>query len=107
MGSRVKILVDTPEALWGLLDSKQPLAAARRLRAAVLVHARFRAERARSLARQFPLLRNRWAATESKQRDILACANSMLQSTARIDKVSLFTPEREVTGEAPKHNYVL
>lgn len=83
----MKFLVDTPEALWGLLDSKQPLVAARRLRAAMLVHTRLRAERARALSRQFPLLRNRWAATTSKQRDILACANDMLQSTNRMDKV--------------------
>lgn len=88
----MKFLVDTPEALWGLLDSGQPLVAARRLRAAVLVHARLHAERPRALARQFPLLRQRWAATEGKQRDILACANSLLQSTTRIDKVPFYFP---------------
>jgi hypothetical protein len=92
IGSRVKFLVDTPEALWGLLDSKQPLVAARRLRAALLVHTRLREERAQALTRQFPLLRNRWAAATSKQQDILSCANDMLRTTARIDKVGLWLP---------------
>ena len=87
IGSRVKFLVDTPEALWGLLDSKQPLVAARRLRAAMLVHTRLTEARSRALSRQFPLLRARWSTTTSKQRDILSCANDILQTATRIDKV--------------------
>jgi hypothetical protein len=91
IGSRVKFLVDTPESLWGLLDSRQPLVAARRLRGAMLVHEKLQAERPQTLARQFPLLRNRWAAADGKRQDILACADDVLRTTTRLDKVRLDT----------------
>lgn len=88
IGSRVKFLVDTPEALWGQLDSKQPLVAARRFRAAVLVHNALTTACPDVLRRQFPLLRNQWAAIDVKRTDILFSANTMLQDASTLPQVT-------------------
>ncbi len=70
MGSRVKYLVDTPELIWGCLDAKRYLDAARRYLRAEHVHdllqpaagsasASLGGTAAGVLAR-FPLLRHHW-----------------------------------------------
>ena len=83
----MKFLVDTPEALWGQLDSRQPLVAARRFRAAMLVHEALERTCPEALRRQFPLLRNKWASIEGKRGDILATANAMLREAATLPQV--------------------
>lgn len=91
IGSRVKFLVDTPEALWGQLDSGQPLVAARRFRAAELVHEALTTACPEALQRQFPLLRNNWAAIESKRPDILDAANASLREASALPQVLLLS----------------
>eukprot|EP00892_Ulva_mutabilis_P009475 jgi/Ulvmu1/68/UM001_0071.1 len=88
IGSRVKFLVDTPEALWGQLDSKQPLVAARRFRAAALVHGALTKACPDVLRRQFPLLRNQWAAVDGKRADILASADAMLRESSTLPQMA-------------------
>lgn len=60
VGSRIKYLVDTPELIWGCLDSKQYLEAARRYLRAEQVHAQLKANFDPSVLAKFPLLRHHW-----------------------------------------------
>ena len=85
--------MDTPEALWGQLDSRQPLVAARRFRAATLVHEALLRACPEALQRQFPLLRNKWTAIEAKRADILAAANALLRETSTLPEVRLSTSD--------------
>lgn len=63
--------------------------AGRRFRAATLVHEALLRACPEALERQFPLLRNKWAAIEAKRPDILAAANTMLRETAPLPEVRL------------------
>ena len=60
MGSRVKYLVDTPELIWGCLDGRQHLEAARRYLRAELVHDLLLASFPPAVLHKFPLLRHHW-----------------------------------------------
>lgn len=65
LGGRVKYLVDTPEIIWGCLDAREFLAAARRLLRASFVHAALMAGPQRSLVdRRFPLIAHLWLNAE-------------------------------------------
>jgi conserved oligomeric Golgi complex subunit 1 len=87
IGSRVKFLIDTPEAIWGLLDAQQALAAARRFLCAECVHKCLRAAGGRTLARQFPLLRGQWGAVAAKRGDIGARARALLEGKHSVEEV--------------------
>ena len=61
LGSRVKYLVDTPELIWGCLDTREFLAAAQRLaRAAVVRQCLMASGRRSSVERRFPLIGHLW-----------------------------------------------
>jgi hypothetical protein len=60
VGGRIKYLVDTPETLWGCLDSGSFLAAAHRFLRASLVYEALQGGDAASAMRQFPLVRTQW-----------------------------------------------
>jgi hypothetical protein len=87
----VKFLVDTPEAIWGLQDSSQPLAAARRYEAAGIVHRALSAARPDVVKRQFPVVQGTWTAIQSKKADILKGAEALLQAGAPVERVRAFS----------------
>lgn len=60
VGSRVKYLVDTPELIWGCLDARQHLDAARRYLRAELVHELLLRGFPPATLHKFPLLRHHW-----------------------------------------------
>ncbi|GAB4815087.1 hypothetical protein N2152v2_002133, partial [Parachlorella kessleri] len=59
LGSRVKYLLDTPETIWGCLDSKDYLEASRRYVRSAEVHRALTGHSKHILAR-FPLLQHQW-----------------------------------------------
>jgi hypothetical protein len=59
LGSRIKYLIDTPETIYGCLDSRDFLDAAQRYVRAAEVHRAFAASH-RHAAQRFPLLRHQW-----------------------------------------------
>ena len=59
IGSRIKYLIDSPETIYGCLDSKEFLSAAQRYVRATEVHKSFAAHSKHS-AKRFPLLRHHW-----------------------------------------------
>lgn len=66
LGSRVKYLVDTPELIWGCLDTREFLAAAQRLARASVVHSCLTAGSQRgALDRRFPLIGHLWPNVEN------------------------------------------
>ncbi|PRW61397.1 Conserved oligomeric Golgi complex subunit 1 [Chlorella sorokiniana] len=60
LGSRIKYLIDTPETIYGCLDSGDYLAAARRYVRAAEVHRVLTAGQAKHVAQRFPLLQHQW-----------------------------------------------
>lgn len=61
LGSRVKYLVDTPEIIWGCLDTREFLAAAHRLLRASEVHRLLLAgDQSATVERRFPLVAHLW-----------------------------------------------
>ena len=60
IGSRVKFLLDTPETIWGCLDSHDYLGAARRYVCAEEVHRTLSKGPGRGAAARFPLLAHQW-----------------------------------------------
>ncbi|GFH06717.1 component of oligomeric golgi complex 1 [Haematococcus lacustris] len=60
MGSRVRYLVDTPEMIWGCLDTQQHLDAARRFLRAQHVHQLLLDTYSRDQLARFPLLNHQW-----------------------------------------------
>ena len=87
IGTRVKYLVDTPEAVWGLLDSGDVLAAAHRFVGAACVRRRLAAARnQRVLRRQFPLLSQEESTCEQKRGEILAKASAGAASATDADQ---------------------
>lgn len=60
VGSRVKFILDTPEAIWGYLDGQQHLEAARRLLHVHKVHEHLQAAYSADLAAKFPLMSHQW-----------------------------------------------
>ena len=65
LGARVKYLVDTPELIWGCLDTREFLAAAHRLARAAVVHDCLMASSQRgTVERRFPLVGHMWPNVE-------------------------------------------
>jgi hypothetical protein len=64
IGSRVKYLVDTPEVIWGCLDSRRYLEAARRLLRAHQVHDMMLTSFPKEALSKFPLLTHQWPIVE-------------------------------------------
>ena len=65
LGSRVKYLVDTPELIWGCLDTREFLAAAQRLAQASVVHeCLMRSGQRATIERRFPLIGHLWPSIE-------------------------------------------
>ena len=65
LGSRVKYLVDTPELIWGCLDTREFLAAAQRLARASVVHeCLMRSSQRATIERRFPLIGHLWPSIE-------------------------------------------
>lgn len=60
LGSRVKYLIDTPETIWGCLDGKDYLEAARRYVRAGEVHRALGAAHPKAILHRFPLLQHQW-----------------------------------------------
>lgn len=60
IGSRIKYLIDSPETIYGFLDTGEFLQAAQRYVSAVEVHRYFTARHSKSTARRFPLLKHQW-----------------------------------------------
>ncbi len=61
LGSRIKYLVDTPEIIWGCLDTREFLAAAQRLLRASEVHRLLLAGSQRgTVERCFPVVAHLW-----------------------------------------------
>ena len=65
LGTRVKYLVDTPELIWGCLDTREFLAAAQRLARASVVHnCLMRSGQRAMVERRFPLIGHLWPNVE-------------------------------------------
>jgi hypothetical protein len=93
IGNRVKFLIDTPEAIWALLDRAQVLAAARRFLCAGCVRRHLEAAKChRVIKRQFKLLEHQGDAIEQKRHEILAAAEKVLQTSSDVAKVCTRTP---------------
>ncbi len=60
VGGRVRYLVDTPEVIWGFLDSQQHLSAAQRFLRSQLVHQQLHSKSSRAMLAKFPLLSHQW-----------------------------------------------
>lgn len=80
IGSRVKYLVDTPEVIWGCLDSRQHLEAARRYLRAKEVHKLLRSQFGSDLLAKFPLLAHQWPLIAKFNKQITDNALSLLSS---------------------------
>ncbi|CAL8464776.1 g4311 [Coccomyxa elongata] len=88
LGGRVKYLVDTPEIIWGCLDAREFLAAARRLLCASHVHAALMSGPPRPLLdRRFPLVAHLWPNVEKFRAQILELARQWLRSEAMLPPV--------------------
>jgi hypothetical protein len=60
VSGRMRYLVETPEVMWGHLDTSQHLAAARRFRRAHVVRGQLKQRFPRDLLARFPLLSHQW-----------------------------------------------
>ncbi|KAK9806237.1 hypothetical protein WJX72_006789 [[Myrmecia] bisecta] len=60
IGSRIKYLVDTPEMIWGCLDTKDYLEASHRFLRASEVHRMLFGAAGLDIHKRFPLLRHQW-----------------------------------------------
>lgn len=77
LGSRVKYLVDTPELIWGCLDTREFLAAAQRLARASVVHeCLMRSGQRATIERRFPLIGHLWPSVEKFRYPTLKSASN-------------------------------
>lgn len=60
IGGRIKYLVDTPEMIWGCLDTHSYLDAARRFMRAAEVHHQLQKHASAELKAMFPLIKRQW-----------------------------------------------
>ena len=60
IGGRIKYLVDTPEMIWGALDTRAYLEAARRFLRASAVHRMLTQHAGADLRSRFPLVHRQW-----------------------------------------------
>lgn len=89
IGSRIRYLVDTPEAVWGALDAGDLLGAARRHLRAACVHACLTRAEPRTLRARFPVLQAQWPVIRDQKGDVLARAHALLRCVppAPLDQV--------------------
>ncbi|KAK9864885.1 hypothetical protein WJX84_005968 [Apatococcus fuscideae] len=81
LGSRVRFLVDTPEAIWGALDAGNYLEATLRfLRASSLHEELTSGSRASAVAARFPLLRQQWPLVANFRVQIASRINQRLSA---------------------------
>jgi len=80
VGSRVKYLVDTPEMIWGCLDSQQYLEAARRYLRAEHVHALLGKSFPPDMLSKFPLLSHQWPLVHKFKKQIIDAVQASLTS---------------------------
>ncbi|GAX74233.1 hypothetical protein CEUSTIGMA_g1682.t1 [Chlamydomonas eustigma] len=85
VGSRVKYLIDTPEIIWGALDSSNYMEAARRLLRAHKVHALLSKSFSKEDLSRFPLLDHHWPLVEKFRKQILDSVHSVLASKAALN----------------------
>ena len=89
LGSRIKYLVDTPEAVWGYLDGDQPLAAARRHLRAECVFACLDYTQHPILKTRFPLLKSQYPAIHNQKADILQRVRDMLLMDVEVPPIKV------------------
>jgi hypothetical protein len=80
LGSRIKYLVDTPETIYGCLDSREFLAAARRYVRAAEVHRLLTAGQAKHVAQRFPLLQHQWPLVKKFRSQVYTASGAWLAS---------------------------
>lgn len=80
LGSRIKYLIDTPETIYGCLDSREHLAAARRYVRASEVHAVLTAGQVKHVAQRFPLLQHQWPLVKKFRPQVYNAAGAWLAS---------------------------
>jgi len=78
LGSRIKYLIDTPETIYGCLDSGDHLAAARRYVRAAEVHRALTAGQSRQVAQRFPLLQHQWPLVKKFRQQVYNSAGTWL-----------------------------
>lgn len=65
IGSRIKFLVDTPEKIWGHLDTHEYLEAARRILQATEVYRLLQQNSAPEIRSRFPLVQRQWPSIQN------------------------------------------
>lgn len=78
LGSRIKYLIDTPETIYGCLDAREHLAAARRYVRAAEVHAVLTAGQVKQVAQRFPLLQHQWPLVKKFRPQVYSAAGAWL-----------------------------
>ena len=71
MGSRIKFLVDTPEKIWGHLDTHEYLEAARRILQASEVHSSLQKSSAAEIKARFPVVNRQWPSINSFRSEVV------------------------------------
>mmetsp|Transcript_34672 Transcript_34672/g.87742 ORF Transcript_34672/g.87742 Transcript_34672/m.87742 type:complete len:1232 (-) Transcript_34672:139-3834(-) len=84
IGGRIRYLVDTPEMIWGCLDSKQHLGAARRYLRAEHVHSLLKTSFSSDILAKFPLLSHQWPLVEKFKKQISDAVSASLSSEAAL-----------------------
>ncbi|KAG1666478.1 hypothetical protein FOA52_004860 [Chlamydomonas sp. UWO 241] len=84
IGARVKYIVDTPEVIWGCLDSAQYLEAARRLLRAHTVRTLLLSSFPKDQLARFPLLAHHWPLVEKFRKQISDAVAALLSSEAAL-----------------------
>ncbi|KAL4423803.1 hypothetical protein ABPG75_001104 [Micractinium tetrahymenae] len=80
LGSRIKYLIDTPETIYGCLDGREHLAAARRYVRAAEVHRVLTVGQAKQVAQRFPLLQHQWPLVKKFRPQVYNAAGAWLAS---------------------------
>ncbi|KAG2492230.1 hypothetical protein HYH03_009474 [Edaphochlamys debaryana] len=78
VGSRVKYLVDTPELIWGGLDARRYLDAARRYLRAEQVHDLLSSSFSPAVLAKFPLLRHHWPTVTKFKKQVVDAVQAAL-----------------------------
>lgn len=84
VGKRVKYLVDTPEMIWGCLDSKQYLEAARRFLRAQEVHTLLKKLFSMEILSKFPLITHQWPLVLQFKSQLVGTVSSSLSTDANL-----------------------
>eukprot|EP00884_Botryococcus_braunii_P022018 jgi/Botrbrau1/84/Bobra.0022s0074.1 len=82
LGSRIKFLVDTPEMIWGALDTRAYLEAAQRYLQASEVHRLLHGVARAEVQSRFPLLAHLWPNVEKFRGQIMERVSTWLRSEA-------------------------